>query len=218
MEGIITDSSFAPPDVDDMDYDLDINNVTVKGRIAHIYKSNGFVNATIFAGITGRRGAENHNYPDVIFFGDLAEQAAKELNEGDFVTIQAHMRSRRRDPRSTVQAKHFKWQEVCADSFSKAESIMDESMPGCEIRLTGIVMDYKSPSDNIVSIYIGVKMPNNISYRILGTYYTRNAAKTVEDLHVGDKISCIATIESRKTASGYHENMVIRNFNTESKL
>lgn len=205
----------------------DINQVEICGRVMRTFSKPGFASVTIEAepdvrvkGTILREGS----FPDVIFFGDLAENIEEKAPKGAHVRITGHYKVHRPNPDGTLP-RHAKPQEICGDAIEPIPSLMETAFgvpgdtypnPYCRVLLTGILVDVRSPKDRIVALRISVRDAEGRASSVGGTYFTTDAGAVIQSLGIGRKIACVGTVESRRNQSGYHENFVITDIAVQS--
>jgi hypothetical protein len=205
----------------------DINKVEICGRVMRTFSKPGFASVTIEAepdvrskGTVLREGS----FPDVIFFGDAADNIEQKAPKGSHVRITGHYKVHRPNPDGTLP-RHAKPQEICGDEIEPVRSLMEEAFgvpgdtypsPYCRVLLTGILVDVRSPKDRIVALRISVRDAEGRASSVGGTYFTTDAGAVIQSLGIGWKIACVGTVESRRNNSGYHENFVITDIAVQS--
>ena len=190
----------------------DVNEVVIQGRVVHAYATG---KATILTISTGR-ATITPNYPKVVFFGELAEEAAK-YSAGHFVKAVGNIQSTKKNPNIKNQVTL----SIFGESISLAETQfeLDHGLPGLysaainHFKLAGSIVSIDIPAKNIVRFTVKTVKNGRPSFVEL-SLYSKETAKIVSEHLPGSFVRVSGTVQTsrstnKKGETKYYQSYVV---------
>lgn len=187
------------------------NDVTLQGGIVHKFSA---PKVTILTLVT-KNNASVANYPKVVFFGDMKDEADK-FEKGDCVKVTGNIQSSKRKP----EIKNQVLTSVFAESIESAKSSMEENFDVIgdfvpyknEFKISGSVVAVDTSAKGIFNITVRTDKNSRPSFVKL-TRFVKGKSYLATEVCVGDYVYVLGHVQTHKSdASGetkYFQNYVI---------
>ena len=190
------------------------NDVILQGKIVHVFSTS---NVTIMT-LATRTATSVVNYPKVVFFSPVKEQADK-FKERDYVEISANIQSSKRKP----DIKNQVTLALFGESIREAKSVMETAfdMEGNyipnknEFKLSGSVVSVNAVTNNIHRITVRTDKNSRPSFVQL-TKFINNKNDPILEVRPGEFVYVLGHVQTHKSQKGdetkYFQNYVISEF------
>ena len=188
-----------------------VNDVLIQGKVVHKFTTDKVTLLTVNTG----RATSVPNYPKIVFFGNLKDEAAK-FEKGDSVKITGNIQSSKRNPAIKNQITLT----VFGESIAPAETQFQQAfgVPGVyaapvnHFMLAGTITSIDVPSKNIVRLTVRCVKNNRISFVQL-VYFSNYPEKVITEYLPGTYVRVIGHIQTDKQEKNgemrYYQSFVV---------
>ena len=200
----------------------DMNDVVLRGYVVHKFKANKATLINVSTRDYSRPGTVGENkrithaadYPEVVFFGELADKVANSVKEGDFVTVTGNMQSSKRDVvTQSVFGEDIQFTESLLESAAGVDAGKSYPEDKNELILKGEVTSVKVFSPHTLGLIVRTVKNGHVSF-VRVTYHVANADKEAEKIPNRSHVACVCRITtSKKEKDGktnHYENVIVK--------
>lgn len=175
----------------------DLNEVVIQGRVVHRFATDKTTILTISTG----RATISTNYPKVVFFGDMKDEAAK-CAVGSYVRAVGNIQSSKRNPKIKNQTTLSIFGESVGPAPTQFEE--DHGIPGLyassvnHFKLAGTITAIDIPTRNMVRFTVKCVKNGRPSFVNLA-FFSKEPAKVVAAHLPGSFVRVSGSVQTSKT-------------------
>ena len=175
------------------------NLAKITGKVVHVYS----YNKTTILSIRTIYGSKVPNYPQVKFYGELAEKAAK-FEVGDTVSIEGHYISRM----NIVDERNVYKQEIIGRKVEKTD---EKSFN--EVVISGKIVKLMECKEGVVMLVIKTRFDKHVN-NIMTFIYPDNVNDILEKFEINDIVRIKGNIQTKKRVypdvTKYYQDLTLR--------
>ena len=175
------------------------NLAKITGKVVHVYS----YNKTTILSIRTIYGSKVPNYPQVKFYGELAEKAAT-FEVGDTVSVEGHYISRM----NIVDERNVYKQEIIGRKVEKTD---EKSFN--EVVISGKIVKLMECKEGVVMLVIKTRFDKHVN-NIMTFIYPDNVNDILEKFEIDDIVRIKGNIQTKKRVypdvTKYYQDLTLR--------
>lgn len=175
------------------------NLAKITGKVVHVYS----YNKTTILSIRTVYGSKVPNYPQVKFYGELAEKAAT-FEVGDTVSVEGHYISRM----NIVDERNVYKQEIIGRKVEKTD---EKSFN--EVVISGKIVKLTECKEGVVMLVVKTRFDKHVN-NIMTFIYPDNVKDILEKFKIDDIVRIKGNIQTKKRVypdvTKYYQDLTLR--------